>query len=71
MPGCPVAGKSPFLVIVFGAHGFDQTGCGLGVVPEQSICSDVAGDVVVLARQPRFDDAVFLDGESMIKEHFT
>ena len=31
-----VAGKSSSLVIVFGAHGFDDTRGGLGVVPEQT-----------------------------------
>ena len=32
-----VAGKSSSLVIVFGAHGFDETSGGLGVVPEQTV----------------------------------
>ena len=32
-----VAGKSSSLVIVFGAHGFDETRGGLGVVPEQTV----------------------------------
>jgi hypothetical protein len=41
-----VAGKSPSLVIVLGAHGFDETRCGLGVTPEQPVRRDAPGMVV-------------------------
>ena len=40
-----VAGKSSSLVIVFGAHGFDETRSGLGVVPEQSVRRDSVATV--------------------------
>ena len=40
--GEDVAGEPSSLVIVFGAHGFDEAGGGHGVVPEQTVRGDTA-----------------------------
>src|SRR5215218_2204438 len=44
--GEDVAGESSPLVIVLGAHRFDETGGGLWVVPEQPVRRDTAAVVV-------------------------
>ena len=44
--GEDVAGKASALVIVLGAHRFDETRGGLGVVPEQPVRGDVVATVV-------------------------
>jgi len=41
-----VAGKSSSLMIVLGTHGFDETGGGCGVVPEQPVRRDAVAAVV-------------------------
>lgn len=44
--GEDVAGETLSLVIVLGAHGFDEPRVGLGVVPEQAVRGDVVTPVV-------------------------